>query len=202
MFIFALLSIPLFLIIIDKLCYKSVIIFAFGIVVSQFLSILMWALGTFYNYDTDIIFTKSIKVLIIHAVPLILLFGYLCYMSLSTKKLKRIPNIFIYGFLYWNMLFFLINDIRVTSNLKILYMPLMYLSIVYIFYFMDNISYHINNRLVKGFVLGIIPFYIFLYQVLSSFSNIIAISCLVISAVLLLLLKFHIGNSKSTVLTK
>ncbi len=198
MLLFSIVSLPcLYLLITNKNSYKELVIFFNGCIISSIVSIITWAFSTFLLFDSDSLINITIKFIFIIIVPLIFLFGFYTYAHLSKRIFKNIPKSFVCGFLYWNLLFSLLLDIRVTSSFNLLIMPLYYMLLFYVFSKLDNVEFKKNNKIYKIIYIILIPFIILIINTLTLLSVFISIFVFIIILVFMLMIKLNILNIKN-----
>lgn len=192
MIIFSLLSVPVFLIFINnKITYKKIVFFLMGMILSQFISIVFWSIGSLYVLDSDQVLYKSIKFLIVDLIPLIILFSYLSFVKFRDTSLPKLKNDFVFGFMYWNMIFGLIYTQQMDHNPGIFFMPILILSIVCLYNYLENFEFRHNNLIHKVILLAI-PFLFLLTFVLLKISVVLVFLFLGVQSLLLFKLRSKI----------
>lgn len=200
MLIFAIIGLPAFFFILKKkIEHKDIILFFLGVVFSSVLSILMWSLGTFYSYYSDQEVYKVIKMLIIQCIPLFILYVYVFVIQIKAKKIKID---IVAGFLYWNLLFSLLMDIRINNQIQIILLPLLYMFVLYLQFSIERISFIYKNDILKLVFFVSLPFIIFLFQVFSIYSNMYLILFVLILLITMIILKLNIGGLKGRIISK
>lgn len=190
MLFFAILSMPLFLLIIkERIKYKDFILFFVGIITSQFLSISMWALGTLSINDSDVVLAKSINYILVDMFPVILLFLFLSYNKFNKKDFLVLSDFFVYGFLYWTMLFTLLTYPVINSNSGVLTTPIIYLIFVFIYNYLNLLNFDRHNVFTHRLLVALMPVFLLISEVLSIISLYAIIVFIFISIFLLYLLK-------------
>lgn len=201
MLIFAIFSIPAFFVVLEKeISNKKIILFVHGVIFSSILSLIMWALSTLYIFNSDTIFFKSIKIFVIQIIPIVILFYFLFYIQISKRSIKKISSSFVSGFLYWNLLFYLLTNKHIDSTIIVFLLPIFYLSIMHLYYSINDIQFIINDRIIKNTLIAIVPFFIFIFYVTSIFLNVLSIIFLLILVLVLLLFKTNAFKIKEKIL--
>lgn len=189
MIIFALLSVPVFLLFLyNEISNKKIVFFLMGIILSQFLSIIFWSVGSLYVLDTDQVLFKSIKFLIIDLIPLIFLFSYLSFIKYRDTSLPKLNNDFVFGFMYWNMIFGLIYTQKMDHNPGIFIMPILVLFVVYFYNNLTNFEFR-HNKVIHKIILLAIPFLFLFNYILLKISAVFVLLFLGVQFVLLLKLR-------------
>lgn len=176
MFIFAFISIPILLIYLnEKINYRKIVSFFIGIVVSQFISILMWSINTLYSLDSDYIFLKLIKFTVVDLFPIIILFSLIGISFYNKKNIFKIKEYFIYGFLYWNMIFGLLYKQKISNNIGILIMPIIYMILIYIYHAVLSSEKNDFSILLKKIIYIMIPLILLITFFLLDFSILLVV---------------------------
>lgn len=201
MFIFAIFSIPSLFVILEKeITSKKIVLFVWGVIISSIISLIMWSAGTLYHFHSDTIIFKSVKLFIVQIIPTIILFYYIIYTYWSKRSIKNVSSAFVYGFLYWNLLFSLGLDMRIYSNLNIILLPIVSFVLVYIYHLSNGITFKKNDKTIKSLIMATIPLYQFAILVLSVISNIFSILLLIILIMLLLMVRINLFKIKEKIL--
>lgn len=199
MLIFAIVSLPcLFLIVSKKISSKDTVLFFYGIVISSIISIITWALSTFYYYESDSLFNIQFKFFIIIIIPLIILFGYYSYLIFSNfKYFSPIPKTFVSGYLYWNLIFSLILDIRISSHSNILIMPIFYMLILLLLLKITDVVFAKYDLVLRAVLIAFIPVIVLFFSIILSLSILAAILILIFGFCVVLILKLNLWDVKT-----
>ncbi|OQY41062.1 MAG: hypothetical protein B6229_00080 [Spirochaetaceae bacterium 4572_7] len=171
-----------------------------GIIISSILSLLMWGLSTFYNSNSDNLFSLTVTTFLSSVSPLFLLLIMNSFFSFTHKPEKKQSISFIFGFIYWNLLFSLVLDTRILSSFKLFTQPISAAIVLYVIYSMNFIKFKKNDSIIKGFIYFILPFYSLLIPILTSLSILEVSIALIIPILFIVFLRINLGGFRSKIL--
>ncbi len=201
MLIFAIISIPSLFVILEKeITSKKIVLFVWGVIISSIISLIMWSIGTLYNFHSDTIVFKSIKIFIEQIIPLIVMFYYIIYTYWSKRSIKKVSKAFVCGFLYWNLLFSLVSDMRINSDFRIILLPIASLVVVYIYYLLKRVTFKKNDKTIKNLIMATVPFYLFVIHILSVVSNVFSMLLVLITILFLIVVKSNLFKMKDKII--
>lgn len=175
MMIFAISSIPLFfLFIIDSFSSRKIIYFFTGIVTSLLLTTLMWSIGTLFPSISDDIYSKTFNYSVVYIFPLIILFSSL--IITNVKYSINIPESFIFGFLYWVMVFSLLLNVGDKLQINFIILPVIFMIILYFYHNLNFFSFKKNEHIFKNIIILSIPFVILISFILLEVSTVMLFS--------------------------
>lgn len=197
MLFFSIVSLPaLFIIIKRDIKYKHISVFFLGILISSLLSLASWALSTFFQPDGMSFVNNAIKLFFNSVFPLFV-FNLIYLIHYIFKwKVKLPSDSFKCGFLYWNMLFSIIQN---SHDVKSLVLPVFYMMVLFSLVKIEKVQFKASDSLIKGIYYILLPFYILLSLLLIyySYAGVVILGLVSISA--LLVFKFNIKNIRKEI---
>lgn len=176
MLLFTFISIPaVYLLFIKKITYKNLFCAFIGVLTSSVLTLVFWALNTLYQPITSTLSTKFVKVLLGNAMPLVVLSVF--YLVYHIKKINFINFDFSFksGYLYWSLIFTIFSNTRRSSDPGTIILPVVYIAILLIHYYLDKIEFKKRDSLVKSVLYLLIPL-LYILSTVFIYYSIIALS--------------------------
>lgn len=197
MLLFSIVSLPaLFLLLKGNIKYKDITLFFLGVLISSLLSLITWSLSTFFQPEGISLVTKSFKLILNSVSPLIVLSLFYFVYYIFDWKVKLPSDSFKCGFIYWNMLFSIIQE---SSEVKSLVLPIFYMLVLITLIYVERVVFKMKDNIIKGLYYILLPFYILASLLVIYYSNVGTAVLGSVSLVVLIVVKFNFKNIKNII---